>query len=51
MSISSAQMYARRARDADTPEEVGENTKKAIDQLVSVIRELEARITRLESKR
>jgi hypothetical protein len=50
MSTSSAEMYGRRARDAGSVEEVGDNAKRAIDQLAMAIRDLEARVARLESR-
>jgi hypothetical protein len=50
MSTSDAEMYARRASNADDVEEVGRNTRKAIEALVQTIRELEDRIAVLESK-
>jgi hypothetical protein len=50
MSTSNAEMYARRARNADDVAEVGANVKKAIDELISVIKELESRVSSLESQ-
>ena len=49
MSMSKAEEYGRRARNADSVEEVGDNIKRAIDELVQAIRGLEARVKRLES--
>ena len=50
MSTSNAEMYGRRARDADSVEEVGKNVKRAVDELIKVIQDLETRVRRLESK-
>jgi hypothetical protein len=50
MSLSNAEMYGRRARNADNHEEVGENVKKAIDELIREIRDLEARVSNLERR-
>jgi hypothetical protein len=50
MSMSAAEKYARRARNSDSVEDVGYNMACAIDELVQAIRDLEARVKRLESK-
>jgi methyl-accepting chemotaxis protein len=51
MSMSTAEKYARRARNsADSLEDVAYNIACAIDALVQAIRDLEARVKRLESK-
>ena len=41
MSISSAEKYARRARNFDSIEDVGDNVARAVDELVQAIRDLE----------
>jgi hypothetical protein len=50
MSTAKAEMYARHARNSDTVEDVGDYMKRAVDELVGAIRDLEARVKRLESK-
>jgi hypothetical protein len=50
MSLSSAVMHGRRARDARDFSEVGENVEKAIDQLVKEFKELESRVSSLEAR-
>ena len=50
MSISKAEEYGRRARNADSVEDIGGNVPRAIDELIEAIRDLEARVKRLESK-
>ena len=50
MSTTKAEKYAWRARNCDTVEEVGDCLKRAVDELVEAIRNLEARVERLESK-
>jgi polyhydroxyalkanoate synthesis regulator phasin len=50
MSTSNAEMYGRRARDAADHADVGLNVKRAIDELVKEIKELEARVAKLERK-
>ena len=50
MSMSTAEKYARRARNSDSLEDVAYNIACAIDALVQAIRDLEARVKRLESK-
>ena len=50
MSTAKAERYARRARNCDTVEDVGDYMKRAVDELVEAIRDLEARVKRLESK-
>ena len=50
MSISTAEKYASRARNSDSLEDVAYNIACAIDELVQAIRDLEARVRRLESK-
>jgi hypothetical protein len=50
MSTSAAEKYGRRARNSDTIEDMGYNVAFAIDELAQAIRDLEARVKRLESK-
>jgi hypothetical protein len=50
MSMSTADKYARRARNSDSLEDVAYNIACAIDELVQAIRDLEVRVKRLESK-
>jgi len=50
MSLSSAETYARRARNSDTAEEVGDASYKAIQELIRVIRNLESQVNQLESR-
>ena len=50
MSMSAAEKYARRARSSDSLEEVAYNVACAIDELAQAIRDLEARVKRLESR-
>ena len=50
MSMSTAEKYARRARNSDSLEDVAYNVACAIVELVKAIRELEVRIKRLESE-
>jgi hypothetical protein len=50
MSTKNAEMYGRRAYDADGVEELGENVKLAIDALVSAIKSLESRVSALEAR-
>lgn len=50
MSLSDAERYARRAKSSSTAQEVGLNTKKSVDELIRVIRDLESRIGYLENK-
>lgn len=50
MSMSSAEKYARRARNSDSLEDVAYNMACAIDELVQAVRDLEARVKRLESR-
>jgi len=51
MSTAKAERYARQARNCDTVEDVGGYIKHAIDELVEAIRDLEARVKRLEKAR
>ena len=51
MSTAKAEMYARQARNSDTVEDIGDYMKRAIDELVAAIRDLEARLKRLEKAR
>ena len=50
MTISDAEKYGRRAQVASEVAEIGSAVKHAVDELVRAIRDLEARISRLESK-
>jgi outer membrane murein-binding lipoprotein Lpp len=50
MTTSDAEKYGRRAQAAGDVAEVGSAVKHAVDELVRAIRDLEARISRLESK-
>jgi len=47
MSTSNAEMYGRRARDAQDFKEVGNNVKRAVDELIRAIKALETRVSRL----
>ena len=40
MSLSNAEMYGRRARDASDAKTVGDNAKRAIDELIKAIKDL-----------
>jgi hypothetical protein len=51
MSTAKVEKYARQARNCDTVEDVGDYMKRAIDDLIEVIRDLEARVKRLEKAR
>jgi len=48
MTIKNAEKYARRASEAETIDELGEDVKMAIDALVSAIKSLEKRVSALE---
>jgi hypothetical protein len=50
MSMSTAEKYARRARNSDSLEDVAYNMACAIDELIQAIRDLEVRVKRLEAK-
>jgi hypothetical protein len=50
MSVSDAERYARRAKNAQTAEEVGENVKRAVDALVREIKSMQTSIRNLESR-
>jgi hypothetical protein len=50
MSTSHAEMYGRRAKRARTVEEVGDNVKRAIDELGKAIKDLESKVQRLEAR-
>jgi hypothetical protein len=50
MSATKAEMYARKAQNSDTVEDVSAYMKLAVDELVKAIRDLETRIERLESR-
>ena len=50
MSTAKAERYARQAKNCDTVEDVGDYMKRAVDEPVEAIRDLEARVKRLESK-
>jgi hypothetical protein len=49
MSTVKAEKYGRRARGCDTAEDVGDCVNRAVDELVKAIRDLEARVERLET--
>jgi hypothetical protein len=49
MSTSNAEMYGRRARDAQDFKDVGNNVKRAVDELIRAIKALETRVSRLEA--
>ena len=49
MSLSTAEMYARRARDASDHSEVGDSTWRAIRELIKEIKRLESEVVRLRS--
>jgi hypothetical protein len=49
MSTSHAELFARRARDATDVAAVGENVKRAIDELVKEIKQLNVRVAGLEA--
>ena len=51
MSTAKAERYARQARNSDTVEDVGDYMTRAVDELVEAIRDLEARVKRLEKAR
>jgi len=51
MSLSDAERYGRQARDAKDVPELGDNTDRAIEALVQVIKDLQVRIARLEASR
>ena len=51
MTIKNAEKYARRASEAETIDELGEDVKMAIDALVSAIKSLEKRVSALENSR
>jgi hypothetical protein len=51
MSTSDAERYGRRVRNAESIEELGDNTKRAIDQLVRAIKDPENRVRKLEGER
>ncbi len=42
--------YARRARDASDYKEVGDNVKRAIDELITEIKNLKVRVSNLEAE-
>jgi hypothetical protein len=48
MSLSNAKIYARRTRDSRTIPDLGDSTKRTLDQLIKIVEELEARVERLE---
>lgn len=50
MSLSNAESYARRAQHSSDVEEVGRNTRKAIEELIQEIRRLESRVSYVESR-
>jgi hypothetical protein len=50
MSTAKAELYARRARNSDTVEDVGDYIASAIDELIKSIRALDTRVRQLESK-
>jgi hypothetical protein len=50
MSLSTAELYGRLARDAGSARDLGENVKCAVDELIKAIKELEHRVWRLESQ-
>jgi uncharacterized protein YlxW (UPF0749 family) len=50
MNTSNAEMYGRRAEGATEIAELGENVKKAIRELANEIKQLNARVARLESE-
>ena len=50
MSTAKAERYARQTKNCDTVEDVGDYMKRAVDELVAAIRDLDARVKRLESK-
>ena len=50
MSMSTAEKYARRARNSDSLEDVAYNIACAIDELVQAIRDLEVRVKTLGIK-
>ena len=50
MSTRNAEMYGRRARDADDTKDLGYNVKKAIEELTREIKNLASRLARLEAK-
>jgi hypothetical protein len=50
MSLSNAGMYGRRARAARDVAEVGDNAKRAIDELIKEIKRLQAQVADLEAR-
>jgi hypothetical protein len=50
MSLSNAEMYGRRARDASDAKTVGDNAKRAIDELIKAIKDLDVKVRRLEAR-
>jgi uncharacterized protein YlxW (UPF0749 family) len=50
VSMTTAEKYARRARNSDSLEDVAYNLACAVEELAQAIRDLEARVKRLESK-
>jgi hypothetical protein len=50
MSMSTAEKYARRARNSDSLEDLAYNVACAIGELVEAISDLETRVKRLESR-
>jgi hypothetical protein len=50
MSTSAAEKHGRRVRNSDSVEDIGYNVACAIDEIVQAIRDLEARVKRLEPR-
>ena len=50
MTTSDAEKYGRRAKVARDVAEIGSAVMHAVDELVRAIRDLETRVSRLESK-
>jgi hypothetical protein len=50
MSLSNADVYARRCRSSDDASEIGDNVYRAVEELIREIKKLQADVRRLESK-
>ncbi|MBP1297424.1 hypothetical protein [Bradyrhizobium elkanii] len=50
MSVSSAETYARRAKNAADPEDAIQNLVKAINELAGAIKDLETEVSRIKRR-
>jgi hypothetical protein len=50
MSVSNAEVYARRAKGASDPAEAIKNLVKAIEELSSAVKGLEVKVQRLKNR-